>query len=339
MNNKGRLLLIMGPSGVGKTTVIRELRAMDPRFVYVCPYTTRTERPGETDKIPVSAGRFQQMSREGAFVAVNYLYGASYGTPKDTIEWSLDDNKFPLLDWPIKEAASISRRLDGRVYRVYISPPSQGVLCQRLSDGRDPYGERTGTAMAELEAVARGEYNHVIDHRVISLNGMVESVAQEIYAHYTEALKSNSGGDGSAEATLALKIKLKNDRHRKVRGGSARLVEIVCVECGELVLLYQKDGKGHLFRCYINRIFAPVDLAALQVNLAARTPASLPVLTCRSCYTVIGTPMRHTDGRLAFRLIHGRFRNQPPLCGVDEDIDGLTNSDMNTATNRRCKNG
>jgi guanylate kinase len=322
MTSNGKMLLIMGPSGVGKTEVIRELRSKDPRFEYVCPYTTRLLRPGEADKISVSGNRFQQMARDGAFVAVNYLYGASYGTPKNAIEQSFAIGNFPVLDWPIDEAAGITKRLGGRVHRVYLSPPSLAVLHERLSDGRDPFGERAGAATAELDAVAAGQYDDVIDQSVTSTTGHIGSVAQEIYAGYIMALTATPCNPLKMEPTPARRIKLKNDRHRQVRGGRARLIEVVCLGCGEPVLLYQKDGRGHLCRCYTNRIFAPADLAAIHTDSSVRMPAQLPTLSCRVCGMVIGTPMKHTDGRLAFRLVHGNFRPQTARVELAAEDEG-----------------
>jgi guanylate kinase len=302
------MLLIMGPSGVGKTAVIRRLLSKDQRFAYIRPYTTRPLREGEADKISVSSSRFQQMAREGAFVVVNYLYGAFYGTPKNAIAQSLSTGKFPVLDWPISEVGRITKFLNSQVHRVYLGPPCLAVLCNRLSDGRDPSGERVGAAEAELEAVAAGLYDNVIDQRVVSATGQIDSAVQEIYAGYIAAMVPERCSNQLPGTVLAPRIKLKNDRHRQVRGGRARLIEVVCNGCGESVLLYQKDGRGHLYRCYTNRIFAPADLAALQTDSSVRTPAQLPTLSCRACGMVIGTPMKHTDGRLAFRLIHGQFR-------------------------------
>ena len=102
-------------------------------------------------------------------------------------------------------------------------------------------------------------------------------------------------------------LKLKNDRYRNARGGTAHFCDIVCARCGSFVLLYQKDGHGGLHRLYLNRIFLPEELAALQRLPHIRQPSDLAPLKCSACGSMIGTPMRHSEGRLAFRLVVGSF--------------------------------
>ena len=100
---------------------------------------------------------------------------------------------------------------------------------------------------------------------------------------------------------------MKKDKYLRARGGTARLLDIHCAKCGEWLLRYQKDGVGQLLRCYLNRILIPPELAALQRNPAIVQPKDMPNLVCQKCGTVIGTPMRHEDGRLAFRLMKGTY--------------------------------
>lgn len=103
------------------------------------------------------------------------------------------------------------------------------------------------------------------------------------------------------------KIKLKTDRFRKRKGGTARLLDVFCNVCHGRVLLYQKDGTGRLLRCYLDRIFAPPQFEQLQHNSSVLAPQDLPQLSCTACGTVIGTPVRHSSGRLAFLLRQGFF--------------------------------
>lgn len=106
-------------------------------------------------------------------------------------------------------------------------------------------------------------------------------------------------------------IKFKKDKYRAKRGGSAKLVDLICTTCGSKVLLYQKDGPGWLKRTYINRIFWPPKYADLQKDKSINSVEKMPKLICLKCKKVIGLPMKHKDGRLAFALIRGSFRRRP----------------------------
>ena len=96
---------------------------------------------------------------------------------------------------------------------------------------------------------------------------------------------------------------MKRDKYLRVRGGKARMLNISCSQCGTFLLRYQKDGPGNLLRCYLNRIFIPEELEKMQRDPVIREPKHMSTLVCAKCKTVIGTPMRHADGRLAFRLM------------------------------------
>lgn len=100
-------------------------------------------------------------------------------------------------------------------------------------------------------------------------------------------------------------MKLKNDRFRKVRGGKAKVLNISCAKCGTLVLKYQKDGNGSLHRTYLNRIIASEKFVGLD-NIFQSTK-EMTNLVCENCDNLIGTPMKHSDGRLAFRLMKGNY--------------------------------
>lgn len=104
--------------------------------------------------------------------------------------------------------------------------------------------------------------------------------------------------------------KIKSDRYRRARGGKAVVIDIYCNNCGSRVLRYQKDGMGRLLRCYLNRIMEPPKLKKLQHLDNLKDPSDLSKLTCPSCNSVIGIPIRHHDKRLGFRLRRGYFRKK-----------------------------
>ncbi len=100
---------------------------------------------------------------------------------------------------------------------------------------------------------------------------------------------------------------MKKDRYYKKRGGFAKIINVSCANCGKLLFIYQKDGAGWLKRCYLNRIISPSKYEKLQHNKEISEPNDLKNLKC-DCGSIIGSPMKHKDGRLAFHLIRRNFK-------------------------------
>lgn len=187
-----RFLLLLGPSGVGKTTIIRKLREMDARFVYISPYITRKLREGEADKVYVSNKKLNTLIADGKILVVNELYGIRYATPKEKIEKAFKAGKFPLLDWPIERLDVMQVHFPDRLFRVYIRPPSLAVLKERLrQDDRDPSQDRLKAGIAELKRLRSGEYDHLIDYSIANPAGDSDTVADAIYERYLAAIEES----------------------------------------------------------------------------------------------------------------------------------------------------
>lgn len=185
---RSKFLLLLGVSGVGKSTIIHELRKLDPRFVYISPFMTRELRSGETDKIPTTDAQMDEMERQGKLLVVNELYGIRYATPWEPIEQAFTREQFPLLDWPIDRLHIMRHAFPGKLFTVYVEPPNAETLRRRLADGRDPKEKRMDAATAELATLARGTYDDLIDHRVVNSDGEAASVAYVIYHEYIRAM-------------------------------------------------------------------------------------------------------------------------------------------------------
>ena len=104
-------------------------------------------------------------------------------------------------------------------------------------------------------------------------------------------------------------VSFKRDKFFRDRDSRAEWWKISCAQCGQGILLYQKDGRIKLLRCYLNRIFAPTKYARLQYDKTINVK-KMPKLACSKCDILVGVPMLHREGRPAFRLIRGNWVKQ-----------------------------
>lgn len=133
-----RILALLGPSGVGKTSLRRSLQQLDSRFVDIPAYTTRPQRSLEYDRVSVSAEEFTALENARAFLPTNELFGHRYATPRAPVQEALGKGLYPVLDWPIRLLSKLHEIFPYDVVAVYLTPPSIHELARRLSlDGRD----------------------------------------------------------------------------------------------------------------------------------------------------------------------------------------------------------
>lgn len=183
---KAKFLLLLGVTGCGKTTLIRRLEELDPRFVYVRPYTTRFLRDGEFDKVHISEVKMLELWKKGELVALTELYGVKYGTPLVAIDDSLNEGSFPVLDFPIQKLHVLEDRYADRLLKVYVRPPSLEELRDRLKD-REDFTARFAFARDELALVNDHELGSRIDLSVV--NHEIESSAAVIYEFYLSRIE------------------------------------------------------------------------------------------------------------------------------------------------------
>ena len=180
------LLLLFGPSGVGKTEVIRVLCAGDRRFRYVSPFVTRPLRVGETDKVSATSEQLASLWAAGDLLVINELYGVKYGTPRRPIDEALRAGQFPVLDWPVSRVDIMTLAFGDAVHGVYLEPPDLNTLRSRLS-GRDGSDERFAAAVEELEQLKAGAFDSFIQCRFISGSNDIAGVARAVRRHCLDA--------------------------------------------------------------------------------------------------------------------------------------------------------
>lgn len=180
MNNKrGVLLVISGPSGVGKGTVIKRLFEMDKNLYFSVSATTRKPRPGEIDGVHYSFKTKEQFGHDieiGEMLEHANFNGNYYGTPKSAIEEEIASGKDIVLDIEIQGAKSVKRLMPEAVL-VYILPPSIDELKRRLigrnTEDAQTIAGRLHTAYNELH-----EAPELYDFFIV--NDTVENAATKI---------------------------------------------------------------------------------------------------------------------------------------------------------------
>ena len=165
---RGRLLVLSGPSGVGKTVVAERL-LLDPRFGRAVTATTRPPRPGEQDGVDyhfLSVEEFRRRLAAGWFLEHAEVYGRLYGTPVASVEDLRASGRHCLLVIDVQGAATLRRQGVDALF-VFLDPPSLDELARRLAgrDGADSpaFLKRMAAAATELAAAP------TFDCRVVNL--------------------------------------------------------------------------------------------------------------------------------------------------------------------------
>jgi len=166
----GKLLVVSGPSGVGKSTITNRLRA-DERFWISVSVTTRIMRTGEVDGIDyifVSEDKFNQMIKANDFLEWADFAGSKYGTPKKAVEEALQDGKNVILEIELNGARQVRKNSKNAIL-IFIEPPSWEELTARLinrgTESEQSTQARLDRAKEELSAAA--EFDHVVvNHQV-----------------------------------------------------------------------------------------------------------------------------------------------------------------------------
>lgn len=164
---RGILLVVAGPSGVGKGTLIRGLRERHDGIDWSVSATTRAPRPGEgngDDYFFVDRDEFLRMAREGQLLEWAVVHGRDfYGTPRGPVEEALEAGRDMVIEVDYQGARSIRAALPEAVL-TFIAPPSIDALRDRLT-GRNTEDEealrrRLRSAQTEFEHI--GMFQHLI---------------------------------------------------------------------------------------------------------------------------------------------------------------------------------
>lgn len=174
-NPKGLVVVISGPSGVGKDTLIRHLMDGNPKVAKVVTCTTRKPRSDEIDGKHyhfISESEFRRMIEAGDFLEYAEVHGNLYGTPLSEIRALRESGTDIILGIDVQGGTTVKRKIPDAVM-IFIAPPSMDVLEHRLrnrgTDSDDVIRFRLKNAIGEMEYIPEYEYlviNDKIDEAV-----------------------------------------------------------------------------------------------------------------------------------------------------------------------------
>ena len=174
-----KLIVLAGPTAVGKGTVVRALREREPDIWISVSATTREPRPGEIDGVHyffVTAERFDAMVAGGELLEWATVHGVHrYGTPRGPVEERLATGTPVLLEIDLQGARQVRETMPDALF-VFLAPPSWDELVHRLvgrgTEGPEERERRLETA--RLELAAESEFDAVV------VNDTVEAAAAEL---------------------------------------------------------------------------------------------------------------------------------------------------------------
>jgi guanylate kinase len=154
----GKIVVISGPSGVGKSTICKRIvEEFKDRLYLSISSTTRNKKNGEQDGVDyffISQDEFKQQLKAGNFLECAEVFGNFYGTPKDKVVQALQQSKIALLEIDVKGARAV-KKLYPDAALIFIMPPRQQELQHRIvSRGRDEQTDvetRLAGANGEME--------------------------------------------------------------------------------------------------------------------------------------------------------------------------------------------
>ncbi|MBR6743594.1 MAG: guanylate kinase [Clostridia bacterium] len=184
MNQKGLLVIISGPAGSGKGTIVSRLRELAP-FDFSVSATTRKPRPGEIHGVHyyfVDKADFESKIEQGEMLEYAQYVGNYYGTPRKPVEDALAEGKNIILDIEVKGALQVKEKMPEAIM-IYVLPPDYETLLARIrgrgTETEEVIQKRMNEAKNEIRTFPR------YDYVVINRDGGVDRAAQDVLAILT----------------------------------------------------------------------------------------------------------------------------------------------------------
>lgn len=188
MPERGLLIVLSGPSGVGKGTVRKALFEKDDnQFEYSISMTTRNKREGEVEGVDYffrSKEEFEQLISEGKMLEYAEYVGNYYGTPLDYVNKTLDEGKDVFLEIEVQGAMKVKEKIPDGVF-IFLTPPDFSELKARIVNrGTDELAvieKRMTKAKEEIEMMRHYDYAVVNDEVELAVQRIKKIIESEHY--------------------------------------------------------------------------------------------------------------------------------------------------------------
>ncbi|MGA2367991.1 MAG: guanylate kinase [Dehalococcoidia bacterium] len=178
-----RIIVISGPSGVGKDVVIDAIIGKNPNFHHIVTATTRKKRPGEVDGVDyhfLSKDEFMRKIDAEDFLEYAEVYGNYYGVLKSEVQCALDAGKDVILKVDVQGAATLKKKITGALF-IFLAPPSIDELLERMkkrnTDTDEDITIRINKARKEMES------EKLFDHSVVNLRNNLDKTVKMVHQH------------------------------------------------------------------------------------------------------------------------------------------------------------
>ena len=183
MNKKGKLILIIGPSGVGKGTAIKQIRQLCSQLFFPTSYTTRSMRQGEKDGETynfITKPEFEKMIKQDAFLEYQLVHKTNYyGTDKQTIIDNINSGKVVLREMDLQGVQDVlSKQWPFEIKTIFITTDSWETLEQRIRQRSEISEQELANRKQSFQKEM--EYLEKADYVVYSIQGEIDEMIESL---------------------------------------------------------------------------------------------------------------------------------------------------------------